>query len=174
MSCAGRLLLGCSLRGREPLDILWWAAMAQETRFSTQPLARGTQQRASPSLPLCPQGATEHASCFALLLGQALPRKAPCLYWYQQLILCYFQQWSVLIIHEQIHCMPDAWANFFTWATFNSSPVRQPGKHLHRRHYECYKRDPNYFWSLIWMILSGSVSSLSNLWHSKFPHSILK
>lgn len=68
MSCAGRLLLGCSLRGREPLDILWWAAMAQETRFSTQPLARGTQQRSRGLLLLFP---------FALKELQSMPVALP-------------------------------------------------------------------------------------------------
>lgn len=62
-----------------------------------------------------------------------------------------------------------------------SSPFQQLcsethlGKHVCRRHWEwLWTYDPNYFWFPAWMILSASGLSLSNLWHSKFPHSVLK
>lgn len=62
-----------------------------------------------------------------------------------------------------------------------SSPFQQHcsetrlGKGLLERHWEwLWTYDPNYFWFPARMILSASVLSLSNLWHSKFPHSALK
>lgn len=70
---------------------------------------------------------------------------------------------------------PDVWLIILT-SHFQQQPSEtQWGKHLLRRHCQWLETyDPNYFWSLTWMILSGPVLSLSNLQHSKFPHSILK
>lgn len=56
---------------------------------------------------------------------------------------------------------PDVWANY--------------PQHCSETHWEwLWTYDPNYFWFPAWMILSASGLSLSNLWHSKFPHSVLK
>lgn len=72
-------------------------------------------------------------------------------------------------------CRPDVWLIILT-SHFQEQPSEtQLGKPLHRRHCQWLETyDPNYFWSLTWMILSGPVLSLSSLQHSKFPHSILK
>lgn len=71
---------------------------------------------------------------------------------------------------------PDVWANHpqqsfptalqvrHTWARVCSGDT---GNWL-------WTYDPNYFWFPAWMILSASGLSLSNLRHSKFPHSVLK
>lgn len=56
---------------------------------------------------------------------------------------------------------PDVWANY--------------PQHCSETHWQwLWTYDPNYFSFPAWMILSASGLSLSNLRHSKFPHSVLK
>lgn len=44
-------------------------------------------------------------------LGRLLWNSLPHSCWYQRLIPYYSQQWSVFLIHGQIHCRPDVWTN---------------------------------------------------------------
>lgn len=122
------------------LDILGWAAMAQETRFSMQPLARGTQQlpqqwRAS-SLLFCPPRSYRAYQLLCPSPWAGSSEKSPL-----PLLISAIDSLLLLVVVSFLHSWADSlharcedW--FFTQAISNSSAVRQSGKHLFRRHCE--------------------------------------